>query len=241
MEHVESTGTLGQLIRLQRLHSEVADLQAKLAAAPGEISGLDAQLEADSQEVQSAREAIEDSGKDRRRLEGEVDSLRSKLAHYKDRLMEVKTNTEYQAMLHEIAYVEQQIVAKEDQILDQMMTAEELERKLAEARRRSEEGSREMLARKAELEAFVCASRDQLARLEGELAALESELPQHLVERYHRIAAARGGLAVTAVVDQCCEACHVRLRPQFLAELRTNSEIRLCENCNRILYFAASA
>jgi uncharacterized protein len=241
MEQVGNTGTLAQLIRLQELHSQISTLQARVDAAPGELDRLDEQMESDSQEVRSAEESIEDSGRDRRRLEGEVDSLRAKLAHYKDRLMEVKTNTEYQAMLHEIAYVEEQIVAKEDLILEQMMAAEELERKLADARRRLEERGREILARKAELESFLDSSRDRLSGLSVEMAALEGELPRDLVERYHRIAAARSGVALAAVVDQCCEACHVRQRPQLLAELRGNRDIILCENCSRILYYAPSA
>ena len=78
-----------------------------------------------------------------------------------------------------------------------------------------------------------------MSGLEEELRGLESQLPRDYLDRYHRIAGARGGVAVAAVSNQSCEACHVRIRPQVLAEIRTGREIIICENCSRILYYSA--
>jgi len=77
-----------------------------------------------------------------------------------------------------------------------------------------------------------------LEKVEEERARIESIIPLEFLARYQRIAAVRDGLAVAKVVNHSCEACHVRLRPQLLAELRTNRQIILCENCNRILYYS---
>jgi predicted nucleic acid-binding Zn-ribbon protein len=66
---------------------------------------------------------------------------------------------------------------------------------------------------------------------------LESVIEHGLLERFKRIAAARGGVALTTISNGSCEACHVRLRPQLIAEVRTHRDIILCENCSRILYY----
>ena len=152
--------------------------------------------------------------------------------------MEVKTNTAYQAMLHEIKFVESQISEREDFILEQMLESDELDQKLAEAKSAFQEEENVALARKKELEALVIESDSGLQEVEKERARIQTEIPGEFLARYQRIAAVRDGIAVTKVVNHSCEACHVRLRPQLLAELRTNRRIILCENCNRILYYS---
>ena len=49
-----------------------------------------------------------------------VQDLEAKRSKYKGQLMEVKTNKEYTAMLHEIEGVEREIRSREDQILQEM-------------------------------------------------------------------------------------------------------------------------
>ena len=56
----------------------------------------------------------------------ELQDLETKRSKYKSQLMDVKTNKEYTAMLHEIEGVERDIRAREDQILAEMERAEGL-------------------------------------------------------------------------------------------------------------------
>lgn len=241
MEIRDSASTLQQLIQLQDVNSSLSALRHRIDAVPEERSRLDAHLEEISSSVTSAEKAIEEAKSRRRSAEGEVDSLRSKLSHYKGQLMEVKTNTEYQAMLHEIAFVEQKIQEKEDAILEDMLEMEELEEQLAETRRVFESRKKEIEDEKAELETALNQAKSEVEHLQTEQSRLEGELPPDFLARYKRIAAARNGVAMAAVNGDSCEACHVRLRPQLVAEVKTGRAIILCENCNRILYFPSQA
>jgi predicted nucleic acid-binding Zn-ribbon protein len=166
--------------------------------------------------------------------------LRGKLAHYKDQLMQVKTNTQYQAMLHEIAYVEEKIAGREDAILEEMLEADDLEERLRGAREQfaqTERGLKEEIRAKRE---FAEASDAVIAALDQERERVEASVADDFVTRYRRIAAARQGLALVPIQGQSCSACHVRLRPQLVAEIKAGRQVILCENCNRILYFEAS-
>jgi predicted nucleic acid-binding Zn-ribbon protein len=238
MQDIDTSHALRNLIRLQGLQSKQSELREQVERTPVEIARLDEELAKKRKIVEEAEAAITHSGKERRQTEAEVEDLRRKLAHYRDQLMEVKTNTEYQAMLHEITFVESQISEREDFILEQMLESDELDQKLAEAKKTFKEEEAVMLAKKKELEALVIESDSGLEEVEEERARIESIIPDEFLARYQRIAAVRDGLAVTKVVNHSCEACHVRLRPQLLAELRTNRQIILCENCNRILYYS---
>lgn len=232
--------TLSHLIRLQELEAELGILLKKVNQAPADLSALSDQLEAAKATVSSVEERITDSGKHRKRLESDVEMLREKLSKLKTQLMEVKTNTAYTAMLDEIKFAENKIKEKEDEILDQMMQAEELKEARATAHAGFETAKAAIEAQQAEISRFVSESETQIEKLQAEKAEIARRIPNQYMARYNRISAARSGVALTPVANQSCGACHVRLRPQLLAEIKARQDIILCENCNRILYFSNS-
>jgi len=238
MEEIETTYALQNLIRLQELQMRQSELRGQVERTPKEIACLDEELAEKRRMVEDAEAAITHSSKERRTTEAEVEDLRRKLSHYREQLMDVKTNTAYQAMLHEIEFVESGISEKEDFILEQMLESDELDQKLVEAKKAFQEEESVTLAKKKELEALAAESDSGLQEVEAERARIQTEIPGEFLARYQRIAAVRDGIAVTKVANHSCEACHVRLRPQLLAELRANRQIILCENCNRILYYS---
>lgn len=228
--------TLENLIRLQELENERVSLQQHLQTAPEEFEDLSRDLEHEQEAVETARTAIVGSQKNRKQLEADVEDLRQKLAHYKGQLMEVKTNEAYQAMLHEIEFVEKRISEKEDQILEEMLETEELNDSLKEAQSHFDNRKVEIEEKQQELQQSVAEAEKKLASLDDEKEAVAAQIPNEHIERYERIAAVRGGMALAPVAGHSCSACHVRLRPQLLAEIKANKQIIVCENCNRILY-----
>ena len=87
---------------------------------------LDARLEAARDAVGGIKARMADAADKRRAEEKEVASVQTRLAKYKDQLLEVKTNREYTAMLHEIEAAQNDIRTREDRILEIMMEADEL-------------------------------------------------------------------------------------------------------------------
>jgi predicted nucleic acid-binding Zn-ribbon protein len=233
----DTASELNKLVRLQEVEMRLSELRNEVRVTPQRIAALERELERELRGVHSAESSIEEAAKTRRQLETEVEDARQKLAHYKDQLMSVKTNTEYQAMLHEISYVEKLIESKEDLILEEMLEADELEGVLRVATANLESRRKELDVKRKELETFVADSEVELEKLRQELDQIESEVSAEYLSRYRRIASARNGVAIACVVDQSCQGCHVRLRPQLLAEVKLNCQILLCENCSRILYY----
>jgi len=59
---------------------------------------------------------------------------------------------------------------------------------------------------------------------------------------YMRISARiRDGVAVAEARNGACMACFMALRPQAMAQVRRGEEVVTCDNCNRILYYAADS
>ena len=231
---------LQTLIELQEIDLRMVELQKKSSQVPQEIEVLDQSLQASRETLRESARKIEEQNSLSRQLEGEVEFLREKLAKYKTQLMEVKTNKEYQAMLHEIENVETQVRVHEDQLLEGMVALDEWEEKLGQVRQKLEEEEKRISAKRQDLEGFVARSQQEITELQQSRALLLEGVPQQLIEQYQKIASARSGTALAVARDQSCQACHVKLRPQLFSDVKTNRFIITCESCNRILYYPGS-
>ncbi len=228
---------LHTLIELQELDLKTVELQEKREGAPREIEVLNQALEASRRTFQESTGNMEEHNRRSRQLEGEVELLRERFSKYKTQLMEVKTNKEYQAMIHEIESTEQEIRLKEDQVLEGMMAVDEWEKKLLQMRRELEVEERGTAAKRQELERLALQSQEEISGLQQKRTQLLQEVPQRLIEQYQKIASARSGMALAEARNQSCQACHVKLRPQLFNDVKTNQFIIACESCNRILYY----
>ena len=228
---------LQKLIDFQQLDSKISQLQERAHGIPESIEELNGTLADSRTELEEAEALLGEENFRRRDLELEVEALRETLSKYRSQLMEVKTNKEYQAVLQEIASAEGEIAKKEDQILEGMMAIEEKEPLAKKARREFQQKEKEILQKSSELEKFASEAQAQVDDLQQEKSQLQAQIPEGLRQQYERIATVRNGLALAEAKDQSCQACHVRLRPQLFAEVRTNQEIITCENCNRFLYW----
>lgn len=223
------------LIELQNLEAKASSLQKDIEQIPVEISRQEQELATYALRLETAKSKTTAAEKEKRSLEGEVESLRQKISNYKNQLMSVKTNAEYQAMLHEISFVEKQIEEKEDGILEHMLESDQLNEVVREVGKVYEEKMQAFSEQRGKLEAQAEADSGELEELRGRRADLENALPGEYVSRYRRIASARNGQAIAFLVEQNCSACHVRLRPQLIADVKTGKRIIQCENCSRIL------
>jgi predicted nucleic acid-binding Zn-ribbon protein len=227
---------LDALIQLQHADASLRRVEAELAALPSARAEVEARLGAERGRLEAAKAALDGCQKARRQHEGAVQDFEAKRSKYKGQLMEVKTNKEYTAMLHEIEAVEREIRAREDLILAEMEQAENLaadvKREEALFKAEEERGKGELRAideRRKALEAT-------LVGLTEERDGAATKVSPARLELFKRVAKARGD-AVAEARDEMCVACHVRLRPQMFMEIKRNDEIMQCPSCGRVLYY----
>jgi hypothetical protein len=227
---------LEKLVRLQKAESDLGQVQADLLELPSLREQLDGRLEAERGRLDAARNLLDQSQKARRQHEGDLQALEAKRSRYKGQLMEVKTNKEYTAMLHEIEGVEREIRELEDRILGEMERAEALQADL----KREEAAFREAQSRHAAearaLESRTRSLEEQAARLTAERDAVASQVPEEALELFRRVARLRGA-AVAEARDGMCQLCHMKLRPQMFVDVKRNDAVMQCPSCSRILYF----
>jgi uncharacterized protein len=229
---------LERLIRLQHAENHLRRVETQRAEIPKKRQEQEAALREERGRLEAAREALDACQKARRRHEGELQDLESRRSKYKGQLMEVKTNKEYTAVLHEIEAVEREIRAREDQILAEMERAETL---TAEVKREEElyRGAEERGKVEARsLEADEQRLQAEAERLRSERDGVAATLSADALQLFQRVAKLRGA-AVAEARDGMCQLCHVKLRPQMYVELKHNETIQQCPSCSRILFFEA--
>ena len=163
--------------------------------------------------------------------------VQSRLNRFKEQLMAVKTNKEYQAMQTEIAAAEKEVRRLEDQLLERMLEADDLSRNVVEAEKRLAEERAAVDAERAVLEEERTALEAQLTTFDAERNTVAEQLPGEAMALFETLARGRKGVAVVEARQGRCSSCQVRLRPQLFNDVRSNSALIQCESCQRILYF----
>jgi predicted nucleic acid-binding Zn-ribbon protein len=228
---------LERLIALQRLDSAAHDAQRRVAEEPERLKGLEARLEAVRHRVAAAREQLTQSQNARRLIEKDVAVHQGRLSKFRDQLMSVKTNVEYQAMQKEISFAQTEVKTLEDQILERMLEADDLTAALKRAEADLVTEQKVVDADRKALVSDVAELKASLERLARERTELVGALNPQVFATFDLVSRRRNGVAMAEAREGICTICHVRLRPQIFNNVRRNEEIIQCDSCNRILYF----
>jgi predicted nucleic acid-binding Zn-ribbon protein len=230
---------LERLVRLQNVETELKRAESGRSDIPRRRAEAQAALEQERSRLLAAREAVENCQKARRRYESELQDLEAKRSKYKGQLMDVKTNKEYTAMLHEIEGVEREIRAREDLVLAEMEKAEGLAAEVKREEQAFRSADEQAKARGREMDEEERRLAAEAARLAAERDVVAAEVPAAMLELFQRVARVRGTAVSEATKDAMCSQCHVKLRPQMFVDLKRGEEIFQCPQCNRILYYEA--
>jgi predicted nucleic acid-binding Zn-ribbon protein len=227
---------LEKLVRLHQVESDLKRVDADLAAIPRLRQEIEDRLARDRSHHDAAKAALEGSQKARKHNEAAVQDLETKRSKYKGQLMEVKTNKEYTAVLHEIEGVERDIKAREDVILEEMEKAEALAQDVKREEADFKAVELDAKKEKADLDARAAALGSEAQRLRAERDAMAGSVPEESLALYTRVAKQRGS-GVAEARDGMCQACHVRMRVQIWVEVKKNEQLFQCESCSRVLFY----
>jgi predicted nucleic acid-binding Zn-ribbon protein len=227
---------LKRLIRLQTIDLEIQQLRNKIDKFPLISKSLDDKLSHANAQLASAQEKSKTSQTTRKKLEGEVGTLESKISKYRDQMLSVKTNEEYRALQKEIEHTQSAISKVEDTILTLMLEAESSQQEIKAAELRLKEDQQLVSKERKELEGEHQKDVSALESYVSERKDIEKQISVELLPRYERVRKFRGGIGISAARDYVCEVCQVRIRPQVFQEIRKNDQIIACDACQRILY-----
>ena len=229
------------LVRLQELELAIKRFEDAIAAKPHELDPLTRARDEARAAAAQHRKELEDLERQRRQLEAEITQEQYNLQKAQRKLIEVKTNKEYTAMLSEIEAFKRKITDHEDTVLQSMELTELHKQQLQALDRQTAEEEGKLTERRRQNEAELAVLQKLLAERRQQREEAMQQLDRPVLELYQRLLNLRKGLAVVGIKDGACQGCFVTLPPQLIQEVRRNDRIMTCSYCHRILYWNAEA
>jgi len=233
-------GQMDLLVELQDRDQALGQLNNEIRLGPQRIKEIEKQVATLEEDLEAHKGRIQDVQKAQRELESEVEEGNEHIGKSKGRLLAIKSNKEYQALLKEIEKGEKAKREKEDKILACMEEIEKLKQLLKEKGEDLSVRREEFDDEKKTIEAKVGQAQEQLLEEEKHRAELATGIDSGLLERYERIRKRSGGLAVVFVENTTCSGCHLNIPPQMYNELQRRDSLKFCPNCERIIYWRDS-
>jgi hypothetical protein len=204
---------------------------------PGKIAKLDEEFNVFKNGIEQNKRKYDELKARHAESETKIKKINEGMVKTKERLLEVKNNKEYQAMLKENEIAESSRGDIETEIISIL---EELD-KLSILVKKDEE----MLSqRRKEYEAEKKVIEDGLSTIDADAgsweqkrADLRKEVSADILARYEKVKNRNNGVGVISVWKQVCSGCHMNIPPQLYNELQKTTELLSCPNCNRIMYF----
>src|SRR6202522_4627069 len=115
---------INKLLELQVADKEIRKLREEVAALPKRMAVIEQKLAGTNAHLEKVRAAAKGGDVNRKKFEANIKDLQAKISKYRDQSLDVKTNEQYKALLHEIQFAEKEIAATEDKILELMVKAD---------------------------------------------------------------------------------------------------------------------
>jgi uncharacterized protein len=224
------------LLRLQVVDKEIRRLQDEIAEFPKRVAAIELKLAGTKSQLEKAQVAVKADEAARRKYDTTISDLRGKISKYRDQSLDVKTNEQYKALLHEIQFAEKEIAATEDKILELMVNADARDKEVKAAQAELKAETAEIEKEKEDARRRTAEDEKLLAEQRGQRDQVRTGINEDLLRQYERVAKFRGS-GISEVRDQKCMACQVMLRPQTYNEIRSGQHAIMCDSCQRVLYF----
>ncbi len=228
--------SLETLVWLQSRELELRDIGLQMEELARQRAALDAEIQAAEDRVKAAEADLEESRAEGRTMEMDLQVAEEKVSKFKDHVLDVKTNEELWALQKQIDTAQEEASALEEQIIAQMVRGDEVEARIGARRTELAEVTARVDKGRAAADSQEADLVKTRTEVETAITDLRELLPADLLHRYDDIKNIRAGVAVGEVVDEICQGCHVKVRPQLYVETLDLKEIHECENCRRIMF-----
>ncbi|MGI8720633.1 MAG: zinc ribbon domain-containing protein [Geodermatophilaceae bacterium] len=237
-----------RLLDVQALDSTLSRLEHRRSTLP-EAAALEQQT-LGLTDLQDAAGRVEtelaDLGREQRRLEGDVETVRARQERDNTRLTSgaITNARELESLQHELQTLARRQLDLEDQVLALMERREEMEARLAALQVSRTEAEAEVLRLSGARDVALASIEADRAAAVIQRAERSAGLPEDLLKLYDTIRAGAGaGVGAAALRARRCEGCRMDVSGTELSRARTAppQEVLRCDECRRILVRVADS
>ncbi|KQC08403.1 MAG: hypothetical protein APR62_04790 [Smithella sp. SDB] len=225
------------LIKLQECDSQLVKLSAKKKKLPEDIEKLDKEFLSFKEEIEKNKIKYNELKSRHTESENKIKRFNEGIVKTKERLLEVKNNKEYQAMLKEIetaeksrSDVETEIISILEELDKFSVLVKKDEETLNQSRNKYEQ-------EKKTIENDLNSIDADISEWEKKRIELSKNIDEDILAKYEKIKKRNKGVGVISVWKSVCNGCHMNIPPQLYNELQKSNQLLSCPNCDRIIYF----
>jgi predicted nucleic acid-binding Zn-ribbon protein len=219
-----------RLLLLQETDRKLDRVKADLEAIPRELQIHQREIEEHRLRFRGFEEAVESSRARQTVLKSEQQDLRTKVAEYRTRLLSIKTNDEYRAMLKQIDYALGKVDDMDTAMLESMEAEEEAQAELEKARRELERYEKRFEARKEMLGEKTGQLESELSALEAERETVASSIDLRFFRKYQQARQSGRPEIVVGLKSGACGGCLTNVPTQNGVEIKSGGTF-LCPMC----------
>lgn len=220
---------------LKQLDQKIFRLETDVSRIPGELGKLEETLNARRTKLAAAKEAFEGIEKKVRKSELDVKEKEDSLRKAESKMMEVKTNEEYQAAMRENDGQKKEKSKLEESALLAMGDLETKRNDFKKLEGEFKTFEATLNGDKTQLEAERAKLMNQLEALLAERASAVARLEPRFASTYNRLLKAGKGIAVCGIQSGSCLGCNMIVRPQLYNEVLGCKVVHQCPSCGRLL------
>lgn len=217
---------------------EIARLNRALRTYPESIRALETEIKTVEKRLEKTKSDFEENKNNQKNREEYLEMCKRNLEKYESDLMEVTNQKDYSAVLNEIDYAKKEIHNTEEELIKLFEEIEKNEKAVDEYTEILSEKQKEL---DKALEDFKATNKEQIAKRDQLIQVkkkLEEEIPLKYLKVFYGIAKKRNGIGVATIEKETCSACHMKIRPQKINEIKKHPDsLYYCENCQRILVY----
>jgi predicted nucleic acid-binding Zn-ribbon protein len=229
--------TVEKLLLVQDRDRRIAQLQMERMRIPEQVAAAEQRLKAESARLEGLRDEAKHIETERKKWEIDAESKRSQIAKYRTQLFQIKSNTEYQALLKEIAKVEREIDEIETHELEVMEKGDQLQPSVKTEQVTLKEVTAKVEAERADLQKRIAIIDEELKQVLAERERFAKGIDPDALNRYERLMRSKNDYAIVPIRNGNCGGCHLNIPPQLAHNARHGTELTSCDYCGRILYW----
>ena len=225
------------LVKLQKIEIESDDIKSKLSGVSKKLDSFDAGLKELEESIVDKKSLLNDLSKKYRSCDSDVHTNLVLVKKSQGKLIAVKTNREYQALLKEIEELKTKNSQTEDEMLLCLDRIDETKKDISVKKDEYSKLKERVSSDKETIMQEVEHGKERLAKLKTEWNSISSRVKPELLERYMMVKQRVKGTAIASVKKSVCNGCNMNLPPQMYNELQRCDSLKFCPNCQRIIYW----
>ena len=231
--------SLEQLLVLQDRDRRIAQLKLERMRIPEQVAASEQRLKTEAARLDSLRDEAKHIEAERKKWEIDAESKRAQIVKYRTQLAQIKSNTEYQALLKEIARVEQEVDEVETRELEVMEKSDQLQPAVKTEQATLKQITAKVEGERTDFQKRLAMIDQELKQTVAERQQLAQEVDAAVLSRYERLMRSKNDFALVPIRNGNCGGCHLSISPQLVHNAKHGSDLTSCEYCGRIIYWQA--